>query len=127
MASLLRAARLSRPLTRGPVSLRVNLQYSNRYASAAAAVKSTTNGHSTAQPLFAGEPQGPSIKTEVPGPKSVEAVKKLTKVFDTSSLNMMADYTKSLGNYIADLDGNVMLDVWVAMRCDGYSRTRLIC
>jgi 4-aminobutyrate aminotransferase/(S)-3-amino-2-methylpropionate transaminase len=32
-------------------------------------------------------------------------------VFDTRSLNMLANYEKSYGNYIADPDGNVLLDV----------------
>lgn len=51
------------------------------------------------------------LQTQIPGPKSSAAIKRLTDVFDTRSLNMMADYTKSLGNYIADPDGNVLLDV----------------
>jgi 4-aminobutyrate aminotransferase/(S)-3-amino-2-methylpropionate transaminase len=39
------------------------------------------------------------------------AIAELDKVFETRSLNMLADYQKSVGNYIADLDGNVLLDV----------------
>jgi len=57
------------------------------------------------------EPAGPSVKTEIPGPKAKEAIAKLDKVFDTRSLNMLTDFTKSQGNYIADPDGNVLLDV----------------
>jgi 4-aminobutyrate aminotransferase/(S)-3-amino-2-methylpropionate transaminase len=57
------------------------------------------------------EPEGPSVKTEIPGPKAKEAIAKLDKVFDTRSLNMLTDFTKSNGNYIADPDGNVLLDV----------------
>ena len=63
--------------------------------------------------LFQGEPSGPTIKTSIPGPHSAEATKHLDKVFDTRSVNMLADYTKSKGNYIADLDGNCLLDVYV--------------
>jgi 4-aminobutyrate aminotransferase/(S)-3-amino-2-methylpropionate transaminase len=62
-------------------------------------------------PLFPSEPEGPSLKTEIPGPASKAAIAKLDKVFDTRSLNMLTDYQKSLGNYIADPDGNVLLDV----------------
>lgn len=57
------------------------------------------------------EPEGPSVKTEIPGPRAKEAVAELDKVFDTRSLNMLTDFTKSTGNYIADTDGNVLLDV----------------
>ena len=57
------------------------------------------------------EPEGPSVKTEIPGPKSKEAIQKLDEVFDTRSLNMLTDYKKSVGNYIVDPDGNVLLDV----------------
>jgi 4-aminobutyrate aminotransferase/(S)-3-amino-2-methylpropionate transaminase len=38
-------------------------------------------------------------------------IEDLHKVFDTRSLNMVANYGKSIGNYIADPDGNVLLDV----------------
>jgi 4-aminobutyrate aminotransferase/(S)-3-amino-2-methylpropionate transaminase len=66
-------------------------------ASAAAAVASAPASRSE-QPFFPDEPKGPIVKTEIPGPKSVEAIERLTKVFDTRSLNMMADYTQSFGN-----------------------------
>lgn len=49
-------------------------------------------------PFFKDEPAGPSLKTEIPGPKSKELITELDKVFDTRSLNMMADYTKSFAN-----------------------------
>lgn len=57
------------------------------------------------------EPEGPTVKSEIPGPKAKEAIKELHEVFDTRSLNMLTDYQKSVGNYIADPDGNVLLDV----------------
>ena len=63
-------------------------------------------------PFFAEEPSAPSVRTSIPGPMSTEAIKELDKVFDTRSLNMMADYTQSFGNYISDLDGNRLLDVY---------------
>lgn len=58
------------------------------------------------------EPEGPTVKTDIPGPKAQEAIKELHEVFDTRSLNMLTDYQKSVGNYIADPDGNVLLDVY---------------
>jgi 4-aminobutyrate aminotransferase / (S)-3-amino-2-methylpropionate transaminase len=57
------------------------------------------------------EPEGPKLQGALPGPKAKEATAQLDKVFDTRSVNMLADYTKSYGNYIADPDGNVLLDV----------------
>lgn len=57
------------------------------------------------------EPECPSVKTEIPGPKAKAAIAELDEVFDTRSLNMLTDYAKSSGNYIADADGNVLLDV----------------
>lgn len=64
-----------------------------------------------ASSFYPGEPEAPVLKTEIPGPKSREHIDKLDKVFDTRSLNMLADYTKSFGNYIVDPDGNQLLDV----------------
>ena len=48
--------------------------------------------------FFPEEPSGPSLKTEIPGPKSKELIKELDKVFDTRSLNMMTDFRKSFAN-----------------------------
>jgi len=79
-------------------------------------------------PFFPEEPAGPVVKTAIPGPKSKEAIAHLDKVFDTRSLNMMANYQLSIGNYLADLDGNIVLDVYaqIASIPVGYSNPSLL-
>jgi 4-aminobutyrate aminotransferase / (S)-3-amino-2-methylpropionate transaminase len=67
----------------------------------------------SANPFYAGEPDAPSVKTAIPGPEAKRQIEALNDVFDTRSLNMLTDYQKSFGNYIADADGNVLLDVYV--------------
>ena len=64
------------------------------------------------QPFFPDEPPGPIIRTAIPGPESKKAIAYLDRVYETRSLNMMTNYQNSYGNYIADLDGNVLLDVY---------------
>jgi 4-aminobutyrate aminotransferase/(S)-3-amino-2-methylpropionate transaminase len=86
--------------------------FQRAYASTAAAAK--TPESSGEQPFFPHEPAGPIVKTAIPGPKSKKAIEELDKVFDTRSLNMIANYQQSFGNYIADPDGNVLLDVYVS-------------
>ncbi|KAM5444669.1 4-aminobutyrate transaminase [Microsporum ferrugineum] len=78
--------------------------------------------------FFSNEPAGPTVKTAIPGPKSKEAITQLDRVFDTRSLNMLVDYEKSTGNYIADLDGNVLLDVFaqIASIPVGYNNPTLL-
>ncbi|KAK5118627.1 hypothetical protein LTR85_008092 [Meristemomyces frigidus] len=80
------------------------------------------------QPFFPDEPAGPIMRTEIPGPQSKKAIAHLDKVFETRSLNMMANYQNSFGNYIADLDGNVLLDVYaqIASIPVGYSNPSLL-
>ncbi|PQE03862.1 4-aminobutyrate aminotransferase protein [Rutstroemia sp. NJR-2017a BBW] len=102
MASLRAAARL-RPLT-----TRVLPRAPRSYATATAFKSSEASGE---QPFFPDEPSAPVVKTAIPGPESKKAIEELDKVFDTRSLNMLANYQKSYGNYIADPDGNVLLDV----------------
>jgi len=94
-------------------------------ASAATAARTSDSGE---QPFFPDEPSGPILKTEIPGPKSQEAIKRLSQLFDTRSLNMMANYQDSYGNYIADLDGNVLLDVYaqIASIPVGYNNPQLL-
>jgi 4-aminobutyrate aminotransferase/(S)-3-amino-2-methylpropionate transaminase len=60
------------------------------------------------------EPAGPSVSTAIPGPVAQKAAAELDEVFDTRSLNMMCDYSKSVGNYLADLDGNVCIPLYPA-------------
>ncbi|KAF2855355.1 4-aminobutyrate aminotransferas-like protein [Plenodomus tracheiphilus IPT5] len=95
-----------------------------RYASAAAAAVQDSNE----QPFFPDEPRQPIIKTAIPGPQSKKEIERLSQVFDTRSLNMMADYSQSYGNYIADLDGNVLLDVYaqIASIPVGYNNPSLL-
>ncbi|KAI9741935.1 MAG: 4-aminobutyrate transaminase [Cirrosporium novae-zelandiae] len=83
---------------------------------------------SSEKPYFPDEPSAPIIKTPIPGPKSQKAISELDQVFDTRALNMMACYPKSIGNYIADLDGNMLLDVYaqIASIPVGYSNPHLI-
>lgn len=66
-----------------------------QYASTAAAAVSSGNGE---QPFFPDEPSQPIVKTQIPGPKSKAAIERLSKVTDTRSLNMMANYQQSYGN-----------------------------
>ena len=68
------------------------------------------------------------IRTAIPGPQSQKAIADLDKIFDTRALNMMTNYQNSYGNYIADLDGNVLLDVFaqIASIPVGYSNPSLL-
>ena len=68
----------------------------------------------SAKPFYEGEPAGPTMKTDLPGPTSQKYIKSLDAVFDTRSLILLTDYQKSIGNYIVDADGNVLLDVYVS-------------
>ena len=96
MAYLLRTAgrarsSIVRPTgsTIAPTALR------RQYASAAAAAVAADNGE---QAFFPDEPSAPIVKTQMPGPKSKAAIARLSKVTDTRSLNMMANYQQSYGN-----------------------------
>lgn len=63
--------------------------------------------------FFLAEPKSPSVTTAIPGPIAQKASAELDAVFDVArSLNMMCDYEKSIGNYLSDLDGNKLLDVY---------------
>jgi 4-aminobutyrate aminotransferase / (S)-3-amino-2-methylpropionate transaminase len=68
------------------------------YRHIASAAATATVSDASEQPFFPDEPSGPTVKTAIPGPKNLEATDRLSKVFETRSLNMMTNYPKSLGN-----------------------------
>ncbi|CAH0014872.1 unnamed protein product [Clonostachys rhizophaga] len=88
----------------------------------------TSSVRASAGPFYAGEPSGPQVKTTIPGPKSQKLLQELDTVFDTRSLNMICDFTKSHGNYLSDPDGNVLLDVFaqIASIPLGYNNPELL-
>lgn len=64
------------------------------------------------QPL-ANEPKAPVVNSAIPGPESQKLFKELNDMQQAGSVQLFADYEKSEGNYLADVDGNVLLDVYM--------------
>eukprot|EP01130_Rhizamoeba_saxonica_P015173 TRINITY_DN6759_c0_g1_i1.p1 TRINITY_DN6759_c0_g1~~TRINITY_DN6759_c0_g1_i1.p1 ORF type:complete len:497 (+),score=110.18 TRINITY_DN6759_c0_g1_i1:15-1505(+) len=82
----------------------------------------------TPTPNFPGEPLKPSIKGSIPGAKSQELMKRLDQYQETRTQHFFVDYEKSMGSYIVDVDGNVMLDLFcqIASLPIGYNNPALI-
>ncbi|KAJ5805818.1 4-aminobutyrate transaminase [Penicillium pulvis] len=93
----------------------------------ARALSTTARLSAAEKPFFPNEPAAPVVSTAIPGPKNQAATAELDKVFDVRSINMLADYNKSVGNYIFDLDGNKLLDVYaqIASIPVGYNNPHL--
>ncbi|KAJ6034581.1 hypothetical protein N7460_008756 [Penicillium canescens] len=94
---------------------------------AARSLSTTASLRASEKPYFPNEPTAPSVSGAIPGPKNQAAAAELDKVFDVRSLNMLTDYNQSIGNYIADLDGNKLLDVYaqIASIPVGYNNPHL--
>eukprot|EP00054_Salpingoeca_dolichothecata_P004817 m.32022 g.32022 ORF g.32022 m.32022 type:complete len:494 (-) comp14885_c0_seq1:119-1600(-) len=82
---------------------------------------------STPSPPFSGEPTGPSVSTEIPGPRSHQLMKELAELQEAGALTYFVDYSKSKGNYMIDADENVILDVFsqIASLPLGYNHPTL--
>ncbi|OAA54112.1 4-aminobutyrate transaminase [Niveomyces insectorum RCEF 264] len=89
---------------------------------------SSSSSSSSQATMLAAEPAGPSVQTAIPGPKAKAIAADLDVVFDTRALNMIGDYRRSHGNYIADPDGNLLLDVYaqIASIPVGYNNPALL-
>ena len=125
MASILRTS--SRFPLLAPLSTLRSITTTSKTAASVATAQVVEQTRSE-QPFFPDEPFKPHMRTAIPGPESKKAIEDLDKVFDTRSLNMMFNYQNSFGNYIADLDGNVLLDVFaqIASIPVGYSNPTLL-
>ncbi|KAK9464047.1 aminotransferase class-III-domain-containing protein [Lipomyces oligophaga] len=77
---------------------------------------------------FPQEPQGPRLVTSFPGPLTTSSLHSLDSIFDTNAAYMICDYESSIGNYIADVDGNVYLDLYaqIASIALGYNNPALV-
>ncbi|MCJ1392338.1 4-aminobutyrate transaminase [Xylographa bjoerkii] len=126
MASILRSSAHLRLPMRVPVTRSITTTSRPAANVATAMVQDTTPTDDA--PFFPDEPKAPRVMTAIPGPKSKKAIAELDRVFDTRSLNMLANYHNSFGNYLADLDGNVLLDVYaqIASIPVGYSNPNLL-
>jgi 4-aminobutyrate aminotransferase/(S)-3-amino-2-methylpropionate transaminase len=128
MASFMRSAARLQPVLRANTRTAFIRRMATQSPPRAAAAAAQTVADAIEQPLFPDEPTGPSMRTQIPGPEGKKAIAELDEVYETRSLNMMCNYQNSFGNYVADLDGNVLLDVYaqIASIPVGYSNPTLL-
>ena len=68
------------------------------------------------------------MRTEVPGPEARRLLGQLTGSQDTLTIEHPVDLEKSIGNYLADCDGNFYLDTVqnISSRALGYNQPEIL-
>jgi 4-aminobutyrate aminotransferase/(S)-3-amino-2-methylpropionate transaminase len=79
-------------------------------------------------PAIPGEPERAHVVTPVPGPRSEALRARHDRHQDARTVHFYQDARKSLGNYIVDVDGNVLLDLYghIAALPLGYNHPELL-
>lgn len=79
-------------------------------------------------PFPGGEPEGPRVVTAIPGPKSQQLKAELAKSQDAGGVKFFIDFEASRGNYVVDVDGNTMLDMYshIASLPIGYNNPHML-
>lgn len=79
-------------------------------------------------PPFPGEPERASVHTRIPGPASEALRSRHARHQDPRSIHFYQDARRSRGNYLVDVDGNVLLDVYGHIACIsiGYNHPDLL-
>jgi len=92
----------------------------------------TTRGYAaeaSSARFFAQEPSHPLLSTaEIPGPQSRKLSRDINRWQDARAHQLVADYPNSIGNYLQDVDGNKLLDVFaqIASIAIGYNHPKLL-
>lgn len=73
------------------------------------------------------EPSGPTVAVQAPGPKNIAFKEQFAKHGCSLTTHFPIDLNKSLGNYAADTDGNMYLDVFnsIGIYALGYNHPAL--
>ncbi len=81
-----------------------------------------------APPAIPGEPERASVRTAVPGPASEALRARHNQFQDARTVHLYQDAKRSLGNYLVDVDGNVLLDLYghIAALPLGYNHPDLL-
>jgi len=74
---------------------------------------------SVAAKRFPNEPAEPFVKTAFPGPETQSYIEQYGKSSCEKQILFPVDLHNSLGNYVADADGNQYLDVMTSVACIG--------
>nr|XP_045597671.1 4-aminobutyrate aminotransferase, mitochondrial-like isoform X2 [Procambarus clarkii] len=75
------------------------------------------------------EPSSPKVVTKtIPGPISNQKLQELSQIQESGAVQLFVDYERSLGNYLMDIDGNILLDVYTQISSIplGYSHPDLL-